>query len=51
MDGKMTTLQGDFIDYSSSTNKVVSEGLLVTVSNHFDYLKKLAGAMKSKEKS
>lgn len=49
MDGKMTTLQGDFIDYSSTTDKVVSEGLLVTVSNHFDYLKKLAGAMKSKE--
>ncbi|CAC5422162.1 IMPAD1 [Mytilus coruscus] len=49
MDGKMTTLQGDFIDYSSTTDKVVSDGLLVTLSNHFDYLKKLAGAMKKSD--
>jgi 3'-phosphoadenosine 5'-phosphosulfate (PAPS) 3'-phosphatase len=48
VDGKMTTLSGDFIDYSSTTDKVVSDGLLVTVFNHFEYLKKLAGITKKK---
>lgn len=45
MDGKMTTLEGNYITYYPNGNVVNDHGLLATISDHFNlYLKKLASA-------
>lgn len=36
--GKMTTLEGAFIDYSSRREVVNNNGLLATLSDHYKYL-------------
>ncbi|KAK0069398.1 inositol monophosphatase 3 [Biomphalaria pfeifferi] len=46
--GKMTTLDGDFIDYSPNLNVKNERGLLATVNSklHYDYLDKLGSKAK-----
>lgn len=41
VDGKLTTTKGDFIDYSSSENVKVTDGILVSRYDHDFYLKKM----------
>ncbi|KAK3090550.1 hypothetical protein FSP39_012623 [Pinctada imbricata] len=52
--GKMTTLEGNYIDYSSPKEVKNEDGLLATLHDHFDYLEKLktaAKALKEEKKS
>lgn len=46
--GKMTTLDGDFIDYSPNLSNKNERGLLATINSklHYDYLDKLGGKAK-----
>ncbi|XP_070195839.1 inositol monophosphatase 3-like [Littorina saxatilis] len=45
VEGKMTTLEGNYITYYPKDNPKVDAGLLATIYNHYDYLKKLAPEM------
>ena len=41
LNGKMTTLEGNYIDYSSDKEVKNEDGLLGTLHDHYDYLEKL----------
>lgn len=45
VDGKMTTLDGNYITYYPSDDPKNGAGLLATIYNHYDYLKKLTPEM------
>ena len=47
LDGKMTTLEENFIDYRSGKEYKNDKGLLATVYNHQEYLDKLKSTLKS----
>ncbi|XP_046543444.1 inositol monophosphatase 3-like [Haliotis rubra] len=51
MDGKMTTLEGNIIDYSPFNDYKNDKGLLATLYDHFDYLEKLAPVVEKFKKS
>ncbi|KAK3591164.1 hypothetical protein CHS0354_029013 [Potamilus streckersoni] len=51
LDGKMTTLKGEPIDYSFDSNPKNEDGLLTTLYNHDFYLKRLAPAAHEHKKS
>ncbi|XP_046353426.1 inositol monophosphatase 3-like [Haliotis rufescens] len=51
MDGKMTTLEGNIIDYSPFNDYKNDKGLLATLYDHFDYLEKLAPAVEKYKKN
>ncbi|ESP05220.1 hypothetical protein LOTGIDRAFT_103282 [Lottia gigantea] len=50
VDGKMTTLNGDYIDYSFNSERKVKTGLLATIYDHNDYLEKLQPITKKEVK-
>lgn len=47
LEGKMTTLEANFIDYGSRNDYKNEKGLLATVYNHPEYLDKLKSSLKS----
>nr|KAG5705817.1 hypothetical protein BaRGS_030707 [Batillaria attramentaria] len=51
VDGMMTTLDGNFITYSPEDTPKNEGGLLATIYNHYDYLKKLTPEMDNLKKS
>ncbi|XP_014778400.1 inositol monophosphatase 3 [Octopus bimaculoides] len=50
LNGKMTTLNGDYIDYSSKDNVQNDKGLLATMQYHYHYLEHLEPLAKQLEK-
>ena len=44
LNGKMSSLKGDAIDYSNSEDVVLNDGLLATMKEHDKYLKALGGS-------
>lgn len=51
LQGKMTTLEGNYVDYSSDKNVKNSEGLLATIYDHYSFLDKLSKVAEEVKKS